>query len=94
MNTEQKDDSWEARLNTLEHLLQGIDHKLDSLIEKDAAIGDWVKEEEIKRVTGLGKTSLYQLRKKFKVSSSTIAGRGVFYRLSDFENLLNKNETS
>ncbi len=92
MNTEQKDENLEARLDALEDLLFSINQKLDTALTQNANIGGWLKEEDIIRITGLGKTSLYNLRRKNKITSSSIAERGVFYRLSDFEKLLNKNE--
>lgn len=58
----------------------------------ETAIGDWIPEDEVLRISQLGKTSLYNLRKSGKLSSSTISGRGVFYRKSDLERLLNNNE--
>lgn len=92
MNTEQKDENLEARLDALEDLLFSINQKLDTALTQNANIGGWLKEADIIRITGLGKTSLYNLRCKNKITSSSIAERGVFYRLSDFEKLLNKNE--
>ena len=92
MNTEQKDENLEARLDALENLLLSINQKLDTVLAENANIGGWLKEEDIIRITGLGKTSLYNLRRKNKITSSSIAERSVFYRLSDFEKLLNKNE--
>jgi hypothetical protein len=92
MNTEQKDENLEARLDALEDLLFSINQKLNTAITQNENIGGWLKEKDIIRITGLKKSSLYTLRRKNKITSSSIAERGVFYRLSDFEKLLNKNE--
>ena len=92
MNTEQNYTKTEDRLDAMEKLLHSIDRKLEKVIAANACVGDRLKEEDIMMITGLGKTSLYNLRKNDKVRSSTIAERGVFYRLSDFEKILRKNE--
>lgn len=90
--TEQKLVEWEVRIKALENLLHRIDVKIERALTENASIGGWLKEEDVIRITGLGKTSLYNLRRKNKITSSSIAQRGVFYRLSDFEKLLNRNE--
>lgn len=80
---------------TMEQLHQDIERLLylmEEIQNERISMGDWVSEEQIKKITGLGKTTLYNLRTSGVVSSSTISGKGVFYRRSDFERLLNENE--
>jgi len=55
-------------------------------------LGDWISEKDAIALSGLGRTRLYQLRMKGIITSSTLGGKAVFYRLSDFKVLLNKNE--
>jgi hypothetical protein len=83
----------EDRLIAIEKSISQLKQLIEDLKSEEQSIGDWLPEEEVVRISGLGKTSLYNLRKSGQLSSSTISGRGVFYRKSDLENLLNKNET-
>lgn len=71
-----------ARLEKIERLL---DH---------AALGldDWVDEATVKELTGLGKSTLYMLRKNGDLTSSRFSKRKVYYRRSDLGRLLDKNE--
>ncbi|HEX8515177.1 MAG TPA: hypothetical protein VF868_03180 [Bacteroidia bacterium] len=45
---------------------------------------DWVDQKTIMKLTGLGKTKLYELRRDNMITYSCIGSKGVFYRLSDF----------
>lgn len=87
-------ESIDERLSALEQLLNELNKKVNCLLIAQDYMGGWIKQEDIMKLTGLGKTTLYKLRKDNEITSSTIAERGVFYRLSDFEKLLNKNEKS
>lgn len=87
----------QSDLRCIEMKLEKMEAMLDAVVteisqQQSNSIGDWVDEKTIKRITGLGKTTLYQLRKENKISYSTIAGKSVFYRISDFENILRQNE--
>lgn len=58
-------------------------------VEKTAVIGDFIHEVEVQRITRIGRTTLYKLRKEGILSSSSIIeGKGRFYRLSEIEALL------
>lgn len=61
-------------------------------VELGQEFGDWASATQIKKLTGLGDTTLLRLRKENAVTYSTIEGKGVWYRKSDFVKLLNKNE--
>jgi hypothetical protein len=81
----------EARLKAIE---DGI-AKLLQIAEANAAndkpdvIGDFIHEAEVQRITRLGRTTLYNLRKQGVLSSSALVkGKGRFYRLSEIEELL------
>ena len=81
----------ESRLKALENNLVRILQMVeaDNTARKTPAIGDWVHEEEVYRLTNLGRTTLYKLRKQGVLSSSTLVnGKGHFYRLSEIEALL------
>ena len=83
----------QCKMESIESLLNGINRQLSIRVTEKNAIGDdWVDQDTIMRLTGLGRTKLYELRKENKITSSTIAGKEVFYRLSDFIKLLNTNE--
>jgi hypothetical protein len=88
----------ESRLKALEDNIVKILQMSEATKVADTtpAIGDWVHEEDVYRLTKLGRTTLYKLRKQGVLSSSTIVeGKGRFYRLSEIEELLyarQKNE--
>lgn len=81
----------EDRLLNLELVIMDLKEQLLHRQLQEESIGEWLSEDRIMKITGLGKTSLYKLRKECKVSYSTIMGKGVFYKLADFERLLKKN---
>lgn len=83
------------RLNRLELMIADLKRSIDSNNvphQQDLAIGDWMDAETTMRVTKLGRTSLYKLRKANAISYSRIKGRGIFYKKKDFERLLKSNE--
>jgi|GEM_PF-3041145 hypothetical protein len=68
-------------------------HRMISVIAADTlCFGEWITEAQARAITGLKKTSLYRLRADGKIIGSTIAGKGVFYLRSSFEQLLNENK--
>lgn len=81
----------EDRLLKLELVIIDLKEQLLHKQLREESIGPWLSEDRIIKITGLGKTSLYKLRKECKVTYSTILGRGVFYKLEDFERLLKNN---
>jgi hypothetical protein len=83
----------QCKMESIESLLNAINRQLSIRVTEKNTIGDdWVDQDTIMKLTGLGRTKLYELRKENKISSSTICGKDVFYRLSDFKKLLNTNE--
>jgi hypothetical protein len=80
---------------TVERLLSElIDLKklVTILIDEKTKIEDWITEKQAIRITGLSRGTLFKLRKEGAITSSTLSGKQNFYRISDFKNLLNKNE--
>jgi hypothetical protein len=75
-----------------------LENKLDAILNKldeknpDEAIGDWLPEIVVMRLTGLSRSTLFRLRNECLLTSSTLKSKKVFYRKSDLEKLLNKNE--
>ena len=53
----------------------------------------WITEEEAMMLTGLGKRSLHDKRKKGDFNFSTATGRKIKYLRKDVENYLNNNST-
>lgn len=82
----------EDRLRAIEESIAQIKQLIEGIKSDEKLIGDWLPEDEFLRLSQLGKTSLYNLRKSGQLNSSTISGRGVFYRKSDLERILNNNE--
>ena len=80
------------KLNAIQASVNIIDEKLQKLQKERATFGEWVSEKEVIAITGLSRATLLKLRNSGKVSSSTISGKQLYYRLSDFKKLLDKNE--
>ena len=84
-------DEIKLTLSNLEKKLNTILSKLDEK-NTDVAIGDWIPELSAIRMTGLSRSTLFRLRNENALTSSTLKNKKVFYRKSDLEKLLNKNE--
>jgi hypothetical protein len=82
----------QQRLNVIEMQMKEVLSLLNALVVERNTIGEWIDEESVMRITGLSKSSLYELRRANRITSSTISGRAVYYKLKDFENILIKNE--
>ncbi|MFN8167119.1 MAG: helix-turn-helix domain-containing protein [Bacteroidia bacterium] len=82
----------EAQVKSLEKKIDDLYNIIEKFIAEKQSIGDWMNEELTMNITGLGKTKLYELRNTGKVRSSSLTERKLFYRRSDLERLLNKNQ--
>lgn len=83
------------RLNRLELMIADMKRSINTNnapLQQSIDLGEWMDAETTMRVTNLGRTTLYKLRKENKISCSKIAGRGIFYKKKDFERLLKANE--
>ncbi len=92
MNRETLYISNDALIKTLEKKIDDLYKIIEKFIAEKQSIGDWMNEELTMNITGLGKTKLYELRNTGKVRSSSLTERKLFYRRSDLERLLNKNQ--
>jgi predicted DNA-binding transcriptional regulator AlpA len=93
MNRETLYISDDARIKALEQKIDELTNIIQKFISDRQAIGDWLNEEQTMQFTGLGKTKLYELRNTGKIRSSNLTERKIFYRRSDIEKLLNRNQT-
>ncbi len=50
---------------------------------------DWVSEDEAEQITGLGKRSLLEKRKKGLIEWRTASGRKIQYKRNSLDNYLN-----
>ena len=82
----------EAQVKSLEKKIDDLYNIIEKFIAEKQSIGDWMNEKLTMNITGLGKTKLYELRNTGKVRSSSLTERKLFYRRSDLERLLNKNQ--
>lgn len=82
----------EAQIRALEKKIDELYAIIEKFIAEKQSIGDWMNEKLTMNITGLGKTKLYELRNTGKVRSSSLTERKLFYRRSDLERLLNKNQ--
>lgn len=92
MNRETLYISNEAQIKALEKKIDELYAIIEKFIAEKQSIGDWMNEKLTMNITGLGKTKLYELRNTGKVRSSSLTERKLFYRRSDLERLLNKNQ--
>ena len=81
----------QCQLQMLEDRLKSIESKI-AFSNEIESINDWIDEESAKRITGLGKSTLYALRKSGKLTFSRLGKRKLFYRISDLSRLLDENE--
>lgn len=88
---EEFDKALQLQLQILEDRLKSIESKIVFSKEIES-INDWIDEESVKRITGLGKSTLYALRKNGKLTFSRLGKRKLFYRISDLSRLLDENE--
>ena len=92
MNRETLYISNEAQIKALEKKIDELYAIIEKFIAEKQSIGDWMNEKLTMNITGLGKTKLYELRNNGKIRSSSLTERKLFYRRSDLERLLNKNQ--
>ncbi|MBK7851739.1 MAG: helix-turn-helix domain-containing protein [Bacteroidetes bacterium] len=92
MNRETLYISNDAQIKALEKKIDELYAIIEKFIAEKQSIGDWMNEKLTMNITGLGKTKLYELRNTGKVRSSSLTERKLFYRRSDLERLLNKNQ--
>ena len=88
-----------ANMTIIVEQIRVLEHKLDQLLkihkskfQKEKVFGDWISENEAVELTNLSKSTFLILRKKGKLSSSSISGKANFYRLSQIKKLLEENE--
>ena len=91
MLKEEYDEALQLQLNELMNKLKSIEAKIGFSKELES-INDWIDEESAKRITGLGKSTLYVLRKSGRLTYSRLTKRKLFYRISDLSRLLDENE--
>lgn len=85
------DEALQLQLKVLTDRLISLESKIEFSHELES-IKDWIDEESAKRITGLGKSTLYALRKSGKLTFSRLNKRKLFYRISDLSRLLDENE--
>lgn len=85
------DEALQLQLKALTDRLKSLESKIEFSQELES-INDWIDEESAKRITGLGKSTLYALRKSGKLTFSRLNKRKLFYRISDLSRLLDENE--
>ena len=82
----------EAKLSALILKVDCLQVLVERILSEHNNQSGYVTEERAKAITGLSKSTLYNLRKSFKIASSSFGGRDVYYKLSDLEALLKENE--
>ena len=80
------------KLDSLHATVEYLKELLEKMITTDTKIDDWITEKEAMRISGLSRTTLSRLRKTGELTSSSIAGKHLYYRYSDFKKILDRNE--
>ncbi|OFY85358.1 MAG: hypothetical protein A3F72_03585 [Bacteroidetes bacterium RIFCSPLOWO2_12_FULL_35_15] len=80
------------KLDAVQASMNSIVETLDKIQKEQTTFGDWISEKETISITGLSRSTLLKLRKTGKVRKSTFTGKQLYYKLSDFKKLLDKNE--
>jgi DNA-binding transcriptional regulator PaaX len=80
------------QLRLVEAKLAALTSTIDDHYKKKLMFGDWINEKETISMTGLSRATLLKLRQEGKITSSTISGKQVFYKMADFKALLDKHE--
>lgn len=83
-------------ISTIDHLNLQLQQLQEVLIElkqnQISPIGDWIDEHAARKLTGLSTSTLRRLRVAGKIKSSFLSDRNIYYKLSDFKKLLDKNQ--
>ena len=91
LNQESKTDQ-DNKFEMLHAELSDLKKIIEQLVEGQNKLDDWITEREAIRISGLCRSTLLTLRKQGDLTSSTLSGKQNFYRLSDFNKLLETNE--
>lgn len=72
---------------------QSLIVKMDKVLSKQNRDGldGWISEENVKELTGLSTSTLYELRKTKKVLSSFITPKSIVYNKKSLIKLIEKN---
>jgi hypothetical protein len=78
----------------LEVLHSSIEEVRGLLVDIAASKGldDWIPQRDAEKLTGLSKSSLYNLRQRGDITYSTFTDKKIFYRRSDLIRYLDKRE--
>jgi predicted DNA-binding transcriptional regulator AlpA len=80
------------RMDALQAAVNVLSDNVRKLYQERTALGEWVPEKKVIEITGLSRSTLLALRNQGKLSQSSIAGKSVYYKLSDFKKLLERNK--
>lgn len=73
-----------------EHI-QKMSEQLTAIADSKA-LDDWIPQKQAEHITGLSKSTLYNLRQQDKLTYASFTGKEVFYRRSDLVRYLDKQE--
>jgi hypothetical protein len=82
----------DEKLHAMEMKIDELTLLIQRLLAERESLDDWISHELAMKLTGLGRTKLYEMRKQGLLSASTISGKETFYRRSDLIGILNRNE--
>ena len=79
-------------LNRLERKIDRISSMVQGMPTKHTTdLGDWITEEQARELLQRGATSLWDLRKRKKITASKIGNR-IYYNRQSIINYINKNQ--
>jgi len=83
--------STDEKLIVLRRTVQEMHNLLTDLASSNA-LDDWIDQKQAEALTGLSTSTLYNLRQRGDITSSSFTGKEVFYRRSDLIRYLDYRE--
>ncbi|MBI2279144.1 MAG: hypothetical protein HYU68_00400 [Bacteroidetes bacterium] len=88
-----------ADISLLIEQVRVLGHKVDQLLQvleinhqHEQLFGDWISEHDLIIQANLSRGTLLNLKKRGLLTTSSIAGKANYYKMSQIRELLNENE--
>ncbi|MGP8217084.1 MAG: helix-turn-helix domain-containing protein [Bacteroidia bacterium] len=72
-----------------------VDAMYEILMQKSAGeitIAGYISDERVQKLLHVSKSTLYKMRRDGRLGATTFSGKDIYYKLSDIEELLKKND--
>lgn len=82
----------EDKLNALSVKVEKVQALVEKLLSEKDKVAGYLTQDEAEKLTGLSYSTIYKLRKSGDLPSTSFGTRDIYYKRSDIEELLKKNE--